>query len=60
MADSRDTPRLTQRPSAKENTDAIASAFLAFAEMMEEDYGISKAVAVKTLALAYDSNARKP
>jgi hypothetical protein len=36
--------------------DAMAGAFLAFAAMMAEDYGVNKEVALKALALAYDMN----
>jgi len=37
--------------------DAIAGAFLAFAAMMQKDYGVNVKVALKALALAYELNA---
>lgn len=37
-----------------ERSNAIASAFLAFAAMMLKDYGVSKDYALKALAVAYD------
>ena len=35
---------------------AIADCFIAFAAMMAKDYGVSKEVALKALALAYELN----
>ena len=50
----------TRQPSSPERTvrlNAISGAFLAFADMMKKDYGISKEVALLAMAAAYDTNA---
>lgn len=44
----------------KPDLDLIAGLFLAVAAMMKEDYRVSKKVALRTLALAYDLHAQSP
>lgn len=46
-------------PERGERLDLISGAFLAFAAMMKEDYGISKEAAVMCIAAAYDTNAEE-